>query len=462
MTEYFRARRIRSGSWSNQVLAQGELGFESNTGRCKIGDGVTQWQDLSYLDEGGGGPSPSTEPDRLEYGTTRLCQAGINVGGGFPGITNRMAPQLLYQYDEYKNCAWDIHEVNGPGRWTGQRFASGAALYTFLNANVTQSGGVSTYNVMGTWYDEIDQSLPKINKIYGMNQFYSILKGRRAYKNSAVYCMNTDYNKGTYCKWSNFPTFFAALCNQAIGFPAGDTLAAGRERAIWFARSKFPYGIPHSNHTMEGFMMGVGPSLEGRWVFRAGTWYEDLDYAAGYRFVVAPPTGEKSFVWVVFDVVSGAYEFVDRHKDIIKHMYHPHKSVAVLLRFRNLGTGAVGLLCKPIGIDRLGFNWFDSSRYDLHTYSDKFDYSPTIRLVGPSHMDSEASDFRWFNKFAWFPIRSAYKARASWHETKQEQPRVRFFLRDKTTQKISPLSEMAIQGQMFRRLAPIKWLVQKT
>lgn len=43
-------RRDTSSNWtsSNPVLAQGEPGFETNTGKYKIGDGSTSWNSLSY------------------------------------------------------------------------------------------------------------------------------------------------------------------------------------------------------------------------------------------------------------------------------------------------------------------------------------------------------------------------------------------------------------------------------
>lgn len=44
---------IRSGTaanWTseNPVLAAGEPGFETDTGLMKVGDGVTNWNDLTY------------------------------------------------------------------------------------------------------------------------------------------------------------------------------------------------------------------------------------------------------------------------------------------------------------------------------------------------------------------------------------------------------------------------------
>lgn len=37
-----------ANQWTTQVLSQGEMGFETDTGRFKIGDGTTAWNSLSY------------------------------------------------------------------------------------------------------------------------------------------------------------------------------------------------------------------------------------------------------------------------------------------------------------------------------------------------------------------------------------------------------------------------------
>ena len=50
-------KRGQAASWMtlNPVIAPGEPGYELNTGRLKIGDGVTKWADLPYLGEDGRG-----------------------------------------------------------------------------------------------------------------------------------------------------------------------------------------------------------------------------------------------------------------------------------------------------------------------------------------------------------------------------------------------------------------------
>ena len=68
--EYFKAQRRRKQNWMtcDHPLDRGELGFESDTGRCKIGDGVKAWTLLPYLDEmgaGGGGILLVTKVERM-------------------------------------------------------------------------------------------------------------------------------------------------------------------------------------------------------------------------------------------------------------------------------------------------------------------------------------------------------------------------------------------------------------
>lgn len=43
-------RRDTTANWetTNPVLAQGEPGFETDTGKVKHGDGVTDWRKLAY------------------------------------------------------------------------------------------------------------------------------------------------------------------------------------------------------------------------------------------------------------------------------------------------------------------------------------------------------------------------------------------------------------------------------
>lgn len=47
----FRLRRGNSDAWkrNNPILQQGEPGYELDTGKLKIGDGTTTWNNLKYF-----------------------------------------------------------------------------------------------------------------------------------------------------------------------------------------------------------------------------------------------------------------------------------------------------------------------------------------------------------------------------------------------------------------------------
>ena len=54
MADIIQLRRDTAASWTsaNPILAQGEMGVETNTRKLKIGDGTTAWNSLSYYDLG--------------------------------------------------------------------------------------------------------------------------------------------------------------------------------------------------------------------------------------------------------------------------------------------------------------------------------------------------------------------------------------------------------------------------
>jgi len=56
MADLIQIRRDTAANWTsaNPILAQGELGAETDTSKIKIGDGSTAWSSLAYLIDVGG------------------------------------------------------------------------------------------------------------------------------------------------------------------------------------------------------------------------------------------------------------------------------------------------------------------------------------------------------------------------------------------------------------------------
>jgi hypothetical protein len=82
--------RPRSGSafdWTlkNPTLAYKEMGLETDTGRFKLGDGVTQWQSLGYFDDikprNNKEYTVSTVPSAGEWGGATIYVSDETGGG---------------------------------------------------------------------------------------------------------------------------------------------------------------------------------------------------------------------------------------------------------------------------------------------------------------------------------------------------------------------------------------------
>ena len=54
MAVIMQQKRATAARWAevNPVLADGQIGVEKDTNRSKTGDGITEWSDLPYTDEG--------------------------------------------------------------------------------------------------------------------------------------------------------------------------------------------------------------------------------------------------------------------------------------------------------------------------------------------------------------------------------------------------------------------------
>lgn len=77
MTSRLQNRRDTSSNWTtnNPTLAAGEIGYETNTGKFKIGDGTTAWTSLGYT----------------QNGTVTSITAGTGLSGGTITSTGTIA-----------------------------------------------------------------------------------------------------------------------------------------------------------------------------------------------------------------------------------------------------------------------------------------------------------------------------------------------------------------------------------
>ena len=72
MSVRFQNKRDTAANWTSNdpVLLEGEFGYETDTGKLKIGDGTTAWTSLSYFT--GAASGINSNPGSGEYTITGL------------------------------------------------------------------------------------------------------------------------------------------------------------------------------------------------------------------------------------------------------------------------------------------------------------------------------------------------------------------------------------------------------
>jgi len=116
MTATIQVRRGTAAQWTsaNTVLAAGEIGFETDTNKHKIGDGTSTWSQLVYfLSETQLGVNPAgsqaTVKARLEYGERFGLPAGVYwPSGGYisPHISTGSNTTINLIDDKIYVCPW--------------------------------------------------------------------------------------------------------------------------------------------------------------------------------------------------------------------------------------------------------------------------------------------------------------------------------------------------------------------
>lgn len=127
-------RRKAASDWTsdNDVLLQGEFGYEEGTGKVKIGDGITPWNGLDYLQgEGGGGLSAyeiavqngfvGTEDDWLDSLIGPQGPAGTSGSGALGYLHEQGVPSTTWIIDHnlpFQPAAISVVDSGGT-EWEG-------------------------------------------------------------------------------------------------------------------------------------------------------------------------------------------------------------------------------------------------------------------------------------------------------------------------------------------------------
>ena len=78
MSQQIQLRRATAAAWTtaNPILAEGEPGFETDTGFIKYGDGTSDWTSLPYFDNG----TSAVQSVNGQTGTVVITKSDLSLG----------------------------------------------------------------------------------------------------------------------------------------------------------------------------------------------------------------------------------------------------------------------------------------------------------------------------------------------------------------------------------------------
>jgi hypothetical protein len=133
MADLIQIRRDTAANWTsaNTVLAQGELGAETDTSKIKIGDGSTAWSSLAYLIDAGDYIT-ATSTNTLSNKTL----AATTLSGQLTGADQTVSAINLKDYGEITNALGNATGATTIDLTLGNSVTAtttGATTWTFSN-----------------------------------------------------------------------------------------------------------------------------------------------------------------------------------------------------------------------------------------------------------------------------------------------------------------------------------------
>jgi len=439
---------------ANPIMVEGELGFETDTSMAKLGDGVTAWNDLPYWPPE---KAPKVFYDSIGGGSNYYPWTLSQLNNGNQGY----APEVINNWTEFAKGWFQVenyttHEVSQ------HRFATPQDLVDWKNANIPNALGSFTELIAVRPFDVVNYTIPVIDRMYGINTLYGGFKaGRYKKANPAIINYDTDWNA----------TFLLTIFDLVMG-PSGLALSAfginGPGRKCFWTPGHFKrmYAMPKAGEIIDS---RATPS----WTGNRYTWQP----AQPPGFQLNPLTPERYSLSVPLIVTAqdnGALHKLytpgatgESQKEYNRSTLEDCNAAVAVFKATNVNDpGEHALLMKPVGIDRVYLNGWDSSLYDLEVVWEQTDQQKVYRrTINPAEYYPPGNLPHPNNgiglaRISWrFPSHARYQS-SMWHPGRANVPITRFRLRDKVTGEVGPLSRAAIKLYFKHTNAPNKYIVE--
>jgi hypothetical protein len=304
-------------------------------------------------------------------------------------------------------------------------------LRTWMGINLSQTAWIADYNVRARIYDVVDEAIPSPRNMWYGNVMFQTYRGRHT-GNKSMPCLQSISSWTVFCS----PTEYASLVEWAVNRLPWMSWYIWTDwdlynELLWFPKSRknfynllndeatvYPTNTRRCWRESDQSLQQIGASFrvlhsESYYVARNLTWWTVTFYDKEDFYNIQSINKDWSLTLVILYKV--------HYTDGVENYYW--------------------YFMKPVWVDQLYMEWFDTAKYEAFAFIEQTGVNPRKRLL-PFEVSSQ-----WIKWKARLPKYEylCYTQLMKWTRRKSAlpNPKLKFFLRDNVTGKISKLSKQS-------------------
>jgi len=367
---------------------------------------------------------------------------------------------------DYNHCKVRLYTGgDGPNMDSGNIYEGGpftdiAALYSWANNLIPNNGSSIIGHTRIEVYD-IVSDVPQIQKVYGYNNLYCACAGSG---NSRTGNVKTASEGGSFL-WDMFTaltTYFRDEEGLINNITTGATLQAENplnRRVFWLpSNKKNIYALPITDNSSIKLSSSL-PIPPRRW------WNENSNTSRDQNNTT-DVTGHTilSKCYITYYnasdtwILRNNYDFWLARDDNLGNSDSSTIVVYIVKNYNN--ANEFGFYIKPLGVDRIMFEWIDTNLYNIEALAMNSDRQPWLKRVVLAN-DIQPRDFFGDRTIARRDGILFNDSINSMRTAGSLKPRYyKFRLRRKSDNKVGPLTSASLVPVIRTRGARVKWIVK--
>jgi len=377
---------------------------------------------------------------------------------------SRHAPDIARNWEHYTRCLARLTASDGTTIESTHGFADHGELISWVNSVIPNSGGYvlnGPYTV--TFFDRVNGDVPQLQKVYGVNELYASVfrpfKYRASVRKTAIDSHNSELCKEIIVQGSSH-FYSRGKIPCAISSSDYETIGYQMQKMLWCGANKRNlYGLPLIG-TRIYFEHGVSNSDPRFWWDCSSKSLVQVDLSSNSH-----PFEDFAYVRYV-PGSPGNVSIVGREDawTVAQYVYGQPVSIGVLYLVKCTGdSNRFAFYLKPLGIDRVYVDYFDTSKYRLEAVSLWKNHQPLVRVISVptdiQHQD-QINDFSLVSKTQWLSTHGSNGITKFTSLGSFIPPKVKFRLRRLSDNKVGPLTRAGVTPEIRTRNSLIKWVVK--